>query len=109
MHALRKNRTVLWTLESRDDLNNIADYLTDVESLEVSVLVSSDIIDAGDRLSYQATLWRMRNDIYPGIRIVFARSYAIIYTVQSSTVSIVRVIHGAQDIVTILRRTMGPI
>lgn len=109
MHAPRKNRKVIWTLESRDDLNSIADYLVNKESLEVSVLVSGDIIDTGDRLNYQATLWRERNDIYPGIRIVFARSYAIIYTVQSSTVSVARVIHGAQDIATILRRTMGSV
>ena len=107
MRVRKRNRTVIWTIGSRDDLKNIADYLADAESLETAVLISSGIIDAGDKLRYQATLWRARDDIYPGIRIVFAYSYAIVYYVQDSAVSIARVIHGARDIATILRRTLN--
>ena len=108
MRARGKNRTVIWTVESRDDLRNITDNLANIESLEAAVLVAGGIIDAGDMLRYQATLWRARDDIYPGIRIVFAYSYAVVYYVKDSVVSIACVVHGARDIATILRRTLKP-
>ena len=107
MRVRREGRTVYWAIESREDLRGISRYLSEAESLDIAVRVSGDIIDAGDRLRYQATLWRARDDIYPGVRIVFSHSYAIVYRVRNSTVSITRVIHGARDIATILRRTLN--
>lgn len=45
-----------------------------------------------------------RNQLAPGLRVLFHRAYAIYYTANAAEVVIVRVIHGARDAAALAER-----
>jgi toxin ParE1/3/4 len=50
----------------------------------------------------------MREQLAPGMRVTFHKSYAIYYRPLSDAVVIVRVIHGARDVAAISERGEFP-
>lgn len=44
-----------------------------------------------------------RSALAPGIRVIFCRKYAIYYTHSHQAVTILRVVHGAQDVAALFR------
>jgi toxin ParE1/3/4 len=43
-----------------------------------------------------------RDNLSPGLRVIFCRDYAIYYRYTETSVIIVRVIHGARDVVALV-------
>jgi plasmid stabilization system protein ParE len=57
-----------------------------------------DIRQVGERLAEQGTMWRVRDDVMPGLRTVAVHRYLICFRVTDTTMEIGRVIHGRRNL-----------
>jgi len=105
---MQKRKEVVWASAAEDDVVKIVRYLIEHESEEYARRMAVDIQEAGERLSYQALLWRARDNVFPGARFVLMKPYIIVYDVRDDDVNIVRVLHGAQNIEAILQTEDEP-
>jgi toxin ParE1/3/4 len=83
---------------ANDDLERIADYLGANYGLPTSEQFIQGITA---RLQYVAQfprIGRSREELSPGLRSLPYQQYLIFYTIQSSTIEIVRVVSGYQDL-----------
>lgn len=57
-----------------------------------------DELDSGiKRLAYNSDLGIQRDHVRDGYRVLFVASHAVYYTVTSTTIHIVRILHGRMD------------
>jgi len=91
------DREVVWTDTARQDLVDIGDFLSRVASVNKAVSVVERIIQAGQLLTTHALLWRMRNEIFPGARMVMVRPFMVVYHLSATKVYIARVLHGRRN------------
>ncbi len=81
----------------------------DDDLLEIWLFIARDSVSAADRLlntieekcsmlADHSAIGPARDDIGPGIRILSAGSYLVLYRLRKDRVDIVRVVHGARDL-----------
>jgi hypothetical protein len=58
-----------------------------------------EISEAGLRLTEESLMWRVREEVLPGLRSVPVRPYTIFYRVNDAVVEIARVLHERRDFV----------
>lgn len=97
------NREVWWSLRSRQDLEEISRYLYQVAPRDSAERLVRGLLEAGENLSFRASLWPVRADVPMNIRSVLVRPYTLFYRVSDSEVEIVRILHGHRNIEDILR------
>lgn len=87
-------KTVVWSQESLDDINNIAEYISR-DSLYHAQLVVENIIERGANLKDQPESGRKVPELdNPLVRECFIYSYRLIYEINGRNIHILGVIHG---------------
>lgn len=99
-------RFVSWTEQAAADLAAIADYIAR-SSPQAAARVARKVVDAADSLSELAE--RGRHVPEPelaslGLRELLPAAYRLIYRVETETVSIITVVHGARDLAALWER-----
>ena len=95
----RNDLKVIWSPLSLGDVHDIGDFLVQVVASEKAERIVDDVLRAGDLLGEFPSMSRMRDDIYPGLRLALVRPYVVCYFLKGDMVRIARVLHGKQDVV----------
>ena len=87
-------KTVIWSKESLDDINNIAEYISR-DSLYHAQLVVENIIERGDNLKDQPESGRKVPELDNSlVRECFIYSYRLIYEIKGTDIHVLGIIHG---------------
>ncbi len=100
----RQHRQVVWAPRATQDLKDVWHYYARVASPEVADRLVREIDEAAKRLSAEATVWRSRDDIMPGLRAVRVSPYLIFYRARNDIAQVVRVLHERRNFPEILAR-----
>ena len=93
---------VIRTELAEADLARILDEL-DQKSPAAAERLASNIDDRCNLLSHFPEMGRARDELAPGVRSVLVKPYVLFYRVTATAVEILRILHGAQDIESIMR------
>jgi len=86
--------TVEWSPEATEDLESIAEYITEGSGFYAGAVVSK-ILAVSRKLPEQAPIGRIVPEIGDKkIRERFVYSYRLIYRIEDYTINIVAIIHG---------------
>ena len=89
-------QTIIWSQESLDDINSIAEYISR-DSLYHAQQVVENIIKHSDLLQKQPKLGRKAPELDdPHVRECFIYSYRLIYEIKDTSIHILGIIHGKQ-------------
>ncbi len=90
---------------ARDDLDAIWDYYgLELQNTDAADRVTGELFDAMRLLSKSPHIGHFRSDLsQEPLRFWHVRSYLIIYRAEVAPIQIVRVLHAAQDVETILQ------
>ena len=91
---------------AEEDLLSIWDYVSDDNVTAANELLTS-IESKFVVIQSQPNAGVLRSDLVPGIRSVPIGNYLIFYRAEAITVTVLRVLHGAQDLRAIFRRQLG--
>lgn len=83
--------------EARDDIDEIVDYIA-LDNVHAAIAVEDDLRDCFRMLSKWKESGRQRPELGKGVRSFPVRRYVVFYSIQKSSVTIIRVIHAARDI-----------
>jgi len=87
-------QAVIWSQESLDDINSIAEYISR-DSLYHAQQVVENILERGDNLLEQPESGRKVPELdSPFVRECFIYSYRLIYEIKNTEIHILGVIHG---------------
>lgn len=92
-----ERRKVIWAPKSRQDLREVWRYYARVASPEIADKLLREIGQAGEQLARQALMWRVRDEVMPGLRSVLVRPYSVFYRVRNGVVEVARVLHERRD------------
>ena len=98
-----KPKTIRWAVNAQRDLAEIGEHLFDTESIDASSRILNRIIAVSKTLRKNASVWRIRDELFSGARLVRAHPYAIIYQIDGTIVYIVRVVHARRDLEAIFK------
>jgi toxin ParE1/3/4 len=95
---------VRWSLTAGNDLQDIEDFIARDSTLHAVAFVDR-IVESAETLLKNTRIGRVvpefdRNDL----REVIFRGYRIVYLVQDNGVVILRVVHGARDLLALVQR-----
>lgn len=90
-------KQLIWTEKSRDDLIEICDYIAQ-DDLDAAARVSLAIPKAVERLSTYPFSGKPGRVSGTRELVISRLPYIAVYVVQSETVVVLRVLHGARDI-----------
>jgi toxin ParE1/3/4 len=91
---------------AESDLDDAWDYLAQRNEAAADRLL--DDILARSRLHAQFTqIGRPREDLGPGIRSFVAAPYVVFFRPIADTIEVLRVLHGARDVDTIMKEAAG--
>ena len=99
-----QRRQIVWAPKATQDLTDVWHYYARVASPDVADKLLREIDEAAKRLAAEATVWRSRDDIMPGLRAVRVSPYLIFYRVRNDTAEVVRVLHERRNLHQILAR-----
>ena len=94
----KSDSKVIWSPRSLRDVHDLGDYLVQFVSISKVEGIVAEILMAGDSLNEFPRLSRVRNDIYPDLRLSLVHPYVICYLIENKVAHVVRVLHGKQDI-----------
>jgi len=98
-------RRVLWAPKAKQDLLDVWRYYAHVASPEIADRLLREINEAAASLSVRALMWRLRDEVMPGLRSVVAHPYTIFYRVNDADdVEVVRVLHERRDFPEVFRK-----
>ena len=97
MARQRNKRNVVWSPLSEKDIDDILDYFAEEGSLEAGERIVAQIYQNGEMLEKQPLLWRLREDIFYGARLVIVHPYVIVYRISDSIPEIIRILHEHRD------------
>ena len=87
-------QSVIWSQESLDDINNIAEYISR-DSIYYAQQVVENIFERGDSLPEQPESGRKVPELdNPLVRECFIYSYRLIYEINEAGIHVLGVIHG---------------
>jgi toxin ParE1/3/4 len=93
---------VVRTDQAETDLAEILDYLEE-RSPQAAERLATAIDDRCSLLSQFPHMGRAREELGPGLRSVVVESYVLFYRVTETAVEVLRILHGARDIDTIMK------
>jgi toxin ParE1/3/4 len=85
-------------------LSDVWHYYAYDASLDIADGLVRDIANVAERLSDEATIWRSRDEVAPGLRSVPAHPFTLFYRLAKDTVHIVRVVHERRDLTTVFSK-----
>lgn len=92
-----RTRTVVWTLLSRDGLDEVLEYIAE-DSPEAAEKVLAVVLGVAESLAVFSERGRVVPELRDrSIREVFVYNYRMIYEVLPNEVRILAFIHGARD------------
>jgi toxin ParE1/3/4 len=95
---------VRWSLTAGNDLQDIEDFIARDSVLHAITFVDR-IIEAAETLLKNTHLGRVVPEFSrPDLREVLFRGYRIVYLLQNDEVFILRVVHGARDLLVLVSR-----
>lgn len=86
---------------AQQDIAQIRDYIA-AEDVEASSRFLANIDRVLGLLEYQPRMGRARADLRSGIRLIPLGSYVMAYTIGRVRIDVVRVLHGARDLRSVL-------
>ncbi len=93
-----KQRSVVFTPEAEDDLQQIYDWIAERGGPRTALAYIERIEDYCVRFDLASERGQRRDDIRPGLRILgFERRLTIAITVETEEVTILRVFYGGAD------------
>ena len=93
---------VVRTDHAEIDLAEILDHL-DERNPQTAERLATAIDDRSKLLSQLPLLGRTREELGPGLRSLVVEQYVLFYRVTATAVQVLRILHGARDIDTIMR------
>ncbi len=94
---------ITWTASAVDDVEQIGKFI-ERDSLHYACVVVSKLYDAVDRLRKFPLSGRKVPEVDdPGLREIIIDGYRIIYRLRKSTIYVLTVIHGRQDLLSFER------
>lgn len=95
-------------LAAKSDLAEIAQYIREQGSPDAAKRVGEELRRAMRKLADMPRMGHARNDLVDeSLRFWSVYSYLIIYRPETNPLQIIRVLHGARDIETILESEQG--
>ena len=94
--------SVVRTDQAEADLAEILDYLEE-RNPQAAEQLATDIDDRCTLLSQLPLMGRTRDELGPGLRSVVVQQYVLFYRVTATAVEILRILHGARDIDSIMK------
>ncbi len=95
---------VRWTLRAAQDIQDLESYIAADSPLHASRFCDR-LVDAGDGLSANPRLGRMVPEFRrQSLREIFYGAYRVVYLFRGDDVIILRVVHGARDLRSLIRR-----
>lgn len=93
-----------WSLTAEEDLQAIEDFIAK-DSVLHAVNFVDRLINAAEQLTHSPKVGRVvpefnRDDL----REILVRAYRIVYQLRGETVTVLRVVHGARDLASLVRR-----
>lgn len=99
---MRKEKSewrVVWTPISKADILEIGSYLSLIASQATVESLLLSIHSAGEGLSHNPYLWRVRDDVLKEVRFAPLQSYFICYRIINvTTIEVLRIIHQRRDV-----------
>ncbi|MFT3744202.1 MAG: type II toxin-antitoxin system RelE/ParE family toxin [Pyrinomonadaceae bacterium] len=92
------NRSILFTPEATEDLNQIWLYLATEADIDIADSFVDQIRDKCHRIARSSEGYRLRPELLPLVRSYPFKSYVIFYTPIESGIEVFRVLHSARDI-----------
>lgn len=97
---------LLITPLARQDIEAIGDYIAQDDPVHAMAFVEA-LRHQCQRIAAQPLMYRLRPELGVGLRSCPHGRYVIFFSVQEDAVRIVRVLHGARDLLVALRQA-GP-
>ena len=94
--------SVARTDQAETDLAEILDYL-DERNPRAAERLATAIDDRCTLLSQLPLMGRTREELSPGLRSLVIEHYVLFYRVKATAVEVLRILHGARDIDTIMK------
>jgi plasmid stabilization system protein ParE len=95
---------VRWSLTSGSDLQEIEDFIAR-DSVSHAVSFIDRIVESTEKLQATPCLGRVVPEFgRPELRELLFRGYRIVYVLQDDTATILRVVHAARDLTSLIRR-----
>ncbi len=92
-----QRREVIWTLRSRDALDEAAAYVAQ-DSPETAVDLVERALDAADSLDTLSERGHIVSELdIPTVREIFVHKYRLVYEVAPSKITVIGFLHGARD------------
>jgi toxin ParE1/3/4 len=93
---------VVRTDQAETDLAEILDYL-DKRSPQAAERLATAIDDRANLLGQFPEMGRKRDELAPGLRSMVVEQYVLFYRVSATAVEVLRILHGARDIDSIMK------
>ena len=93
------------SIEAREDLRRIFFYLAENASESVAENMTRELIDQCAMIAENPLMGRSRYELLPEMRSLAHRPYVIFYKPAATGIIVIRVLHGARDIVTLFSST----
>jgi toxin ParE1/3/4 len=91
-------KKVVWSNESDEDLDSIAEYIAKDSEFYASSFVQ-EILDTGNSLEMFPERGRIVPEIgYNNIRELFIKEYRLIYCIEVDRILILSIVHGKRDL-----------
>ncbi|HLN31430.1 MAG TPA: type II toxin-antitoxin system RelE/ParE family toxin [Gemmataceae bacterium] len=94
--------SVVRTDQAEIDLGEILEHLEEHNPQAAEQLVTA-IDDRCNLLGQFPEMGRARNELAPGLRSVVVERYVLFYRISVAAVEVLRILHGARDIETIVK------
>jgi toxin ParE1/3/4 len=94
--------SVVRTDQAETDLAEILDYLEE-RNPQAAERFATAIDDRCSLLSQLPLMGRSREELSPGLRSLVVEHYVLFYRVKATAVEVLRILHGARDIDTIMK------
>jgi toxin ParE1/3/4 len=93
------HRPIVWSPRAKEDLRDVWRYYAHIASPETADKLLHEIFQSANRLSKDATMWRTRDEIAPGIRSVLVRPFTIFYRLRDDrVVEVARIVHERRNL-----------
>jgi toxin ParE1/3/4 len=94
---------VRWTLTAEEDLRAIEDFIAK-DSVLHAVHFIDRLIGAAEQLRHAPKMGRVVPEFHrDDLRELLFRAYRIVYQLRGDTVIVLRVVHGARDLASLVR------
>src|SRR5882757_69965 len=90
---MARAKRLIWSPASQRDLLDIHRYYSRVASLEIADNVLLEIDVGTSRLKAEPLMGPPRDEIVPGLHVIFVHPYSVFYRVEDDQVEISRIIH----------------